>query len=199
MLLLNKVRTRLHCLHFEILYNERGILMTSIHVKWGESVVKLTWVPSSTLPDMKLITSAHGFCFHEKKLMLVDLEHRGWDFPGGHVEPGESPQETFVREALEEGCVEGVSDYLGYIIVDHNENPNWVETSKYPKVGYQVFYKMDIVHLLPFEKKHESIGRLFINPASVEDYYKEWNQLYEEILHIACTVDLNGKQVGNVE
>ncbi|MEL3971472.1 NUDIX domain-containing protein [Rossellomorea oryzaecorticis] len=127
------------------------------------------------------------FVFHEKKLMLVDLEHRGWEFPGGHVEPGESPEETFAREALEEGCVEGVSEYLGCIIVDHNENLKWNETSKYPKVGYQVFYKMDIRHLHPFEKKHESHGRLFIDPTSVEDYYNEWNQLYEEILHIACT------------
>ncbi|MGR3764322.1 NUDIX hydrolase [Rossellomorea sp. NS-SX7] len=159
--------------------------MSTIHVNWGESIVKLTWVKSSFPPDEKLITSAHGFCFHKKELMLVRLEHRGWDFPGGHVEADETPIETFSREALEEGCVEGASVLLGYIIVDHTQNPNWNETSKYPKIGFQAFYKMEIEHLHRFEKRYESLERVFINPSNIENYYDEWNPLYEEILHTA--------------
>jgi 8-oxo-dGTP diphosphatase len=74
--------------------NERRLIMSSIHVKWGKSLVKLNWVESELLPDLKLITSAHGFCFLERNLMLVDIEHRGWDFPGGHVEADETPQDN---------------------------------------------------------------------------------------------------------
>ncbi|MFP3362029.1 NUDIX domain-containing protein, partial [Planococcus sp. SIMBA_143] len=75
----------------------------------------------------------------------------GWDFPGGHIEEGETPEECVKREAYEEGYVSGSCSLLGYIIVDHSENPNWNEDSPYPKVGYQVFYCMDIDHLHDFE------------------------------------------------
>jgi 8-oxo-dGTP diphosphatase len=176
-----------------ILKMKEGVLMSSVHVKWGKSIVKLNWVESDVLPDHKLITSAHGFCFLEENLMLVNLEHRGWDFPGGHVERDETPQETILREALEEGCVEGSTELLGYVIVDHTENPNWDEASKYPKIGYQVFYKMDIQLLHSFDKKHESLGRIFIDPSSITDYYHQWNPLYGEILHIASSKLLNLK------
>ena len=35
-----------------------------MHVKWGESIVKLTWQKRTTLPPLSLITSVHGFCFY---------------------------------------------------------------------------------------------------------------------------------------
>ena len=43
---------------------------------------------------------------------------------------------------MEEGYVQGKCKLLGYIIVDHNDNPKWNKESPYPKVGYQVFYRM---------------------------------------------------------
>ncbi|WP_339194712.1 NUDIX domain-containing protein [Solibacillus sp. FSL R5-0449] len=160
--------------------------MTTTYVNWGESRVKLTWEKNSVLPPNDLITSVHGFCFREDRLLLVDLNDRGWDFPGGHIEPEETPEECFKREALEEGYIEGECKLLGYIIVDHTENPNWEESSPYPKVGYQVFYKMDIKKLLPFEGRHESSQRIFINPKEISNYYSKWNILYQEIMD--CTL-----------
>lgn len=164
--------------------------MSSTYVKWGSSTVKLTWKRADNPPHKDNITSAHGFCFHEGKLLMVDLHDRGWDFPGGHLEAQESTEKCFKREAMEEGYVKGSTTYLGYIEVNHSEDPNWNEHSRYPKIGYQAFYRMDITDILPFKQEHESINRLFINPREVEHYYRDWNVVYESILEDALKVNV---------
>jgi 8-oxo-dGTP diphosphatase len=98
------------------------------------------------LPPRELIKSVHGFCFIDDKLLLVNLNHRGWDFPGGHIEYEETPEECIEREAYEEGYVTGICILLGHIIVDHHENPKWDESSPYPKVGYQVSMDIEKLH-----------------------------------------------------
>jgi 8-oxo-dGTP diphosphatase len=159
--------------------------MTTKYVSWGEAKVKLTWKPNKQIPPRELITSVHGFCFKGDKLLLVNLNHRGWDFPGGHIEFEETPEECLKREAYEEGYVTGSCSLLGHIIVDHNENPKWSENSPYPKVGYQVFYRMGIDQLHDFKAKYESGERIFINPSEVTENYHDWNELYQEILDYA--------------
>ncbi|BAC12242.1 hypothetical conserved protein [Oceanobacillus iheyensis HTE831] len=163
--------------------------MTPTNVKWGDAKVKLTWAPSRMLPSFHLITSVHGLCFQDGKLLMIDLKQRGWDFTGGHIEVGETPEQCFQRETLEEGYVEGDCLLLGYIIVDHSENENWREGSKYPKVGYQVFYKMNVTHLHPFEATYESNRRTFIHPAEASLYHHNWNVIYEDILKVALSLE----------
>lgn len=163
--------------------------MISTYVNWGEAKIKLTWKQDDNLPHRELITSVHGFCFYNNELLLVDLDHRGWDFPGGHIELNETPEECMKREAIEEGYIEGECSLLGYIAVDHSENPKWNEDSPYPKVGYQVFYRMDIKQLHHFEGRYESVQRIFINPKQVADFYHDWHELYQEILNDALTLN----------
>lgn len=162
--------------------------MTTIYVNWGEAKVKLTWKSDNKYPKHNLITSVHGFCFYKNRLLLVNLNHRGWDFPGGHIESNETPLECFKREAMEEGYVEGQCHFLGYIVVDHNENPNWNEDSPYPKVGYQLFYRMDVEKVYSFAGEYEASERLFIALEEVDSYYHDWHKLYQEILDYASTI-----------
>ena len=156
--------------------------MNALQVLWGESVVKLSFEKRLELPPAHLITSAHGFCMYEGKLLMVDLNERGWDFPGGHIEVNETPEECFKREALEEGYVEGNCTLLGAIKVDHTDNPMWIEGGGYPKIGYQVFYKMDITKFHPFLAEHESSRRQLIIPSEAAKYHKGWNELFEYMI-----------------
>ncbi|MET0787235.1 MAG: NUDIX domain-containing protein [Paenisporosarcina sp.] len=159
--------------------------MTSIYVDWGLSRVKLTWIPSKQPPIPEFITSVHGLCFLDNQLLLVDIKKRGWNFPGGHIELNETPLECVKREVMEEACVEGDCEYLGYVEVNHNENPNWKSNSPYPVIGYQTFYRMDITNVLPFAKQFESQERKFIPPNESTNYVVDWHEVYEEILQTA--------------
>lgn len=163
--------------------------MTTIYANWGEARVKLTWNRDTKLPLLSLITSVHGFCFYRGKLLLVNLNHRGWDFPGGHIESEETPEECFKREAMEEGYVKGECQLIGCVIVDHSENPKWDKDSPYPKIGYQVFYRMNVEQLYDFEAEYESAERMFIQPSQVADYYHDWHELYQVILNDALSMN----------
>ncbi|WGG47985.1 NUDIX domain-containing protein [Rossellomorea sp. DA94] len=156
--------------------------MDSTYVWWGESKVKLTWRQDSILPDTSRVTSVHGFCLKDGKMHLVNLQKRGWDFPGGHLEKGESPEGCLKREVMEEAYVSGSSHFLGYLIVDHHDNLHWNEQSPYPKVGFQLFYRVDVEEIYTFETEYESAERCWIDPDQVADYYSGWNGVYEEIL-----------------
>ncbi len=162
--------------------------MNTTYVNWGEAKVKLTWRPEIQCPQYNLITSVHGFCFYENKLLLVNLNHRGWDFPGGHIEINETPVECLKREAMEEGYVEGECHFLGHIVVDHSENSNWNKNSPYPKIGYQLFYRMDIEKLHYFSGEYEASERRLIDPEEVSNYYRDWHELYQDILDYASSI-----------
>jgi len=139
----------------------------TIYADWGGHKVKLTWIPSNHLPDLNKVTSVHGFCFYQNKVLLVHVKGRGFNIPGGHVEPGESPEQAFHREAYEEGYVKGEVKYLGTIEVSHEDNPLFDPHGKYPLIGYQLFYRMDITECLPFTRENESTSRIWVEPEEI--------------------------------
>lgn len=60
--------------------------------------------------------SAGGVLFRDGEVLLIKNPSGVWSFPKGNVEKGEKPEETAVREVLEETNVKGkVIDYVGEI------------------------------------------------------------------------------------
>lgn len=161
--------------------------MAGIYVDWGGHKLKLTWM-EEVMPERELITSVHAFCFHEGQLLMVNLNDRGWDFPGGHIETGETVEACVCREVMEEAYVMGDCTLLGAIEVNHEENPLWNPSSPYPEVGYQVFYRMDITEFLPFDAAFESSERMLIRPEEAAHYHKGWQKGFDEIMETALRV-----------
>lgn len=83
--------------------------------------------------------------FLSRECFVSSVDGRGFDFPGGHIEKGETPEEAFHREAFEEGYVRGHINYIGAIEVSHEENPLYNVESRYPFIGYRMFYHMEIL------------------------------------------------------
>lgn len=87
--------------------------------------------------------------------------------PGGHIEANETPEDAIHREVYEEGFVKGKVNYIGAIEVNHKVNPLFNPNGKYPLVGYQLFYRMDIEDSEPFKRKYETITRIWVEPEEV--------------------------------
>jgi 8-oxo-dGTP diphosphatase len=117
------------------------------------------------LPPLALITAAFGLIFDGDCFLMARLKERGWDIPGGHLEPGESPQETVRREIYEETAVHvGKLQLLGYDKFDiHAPTPPGYPYP-YP-VSYQLFFWGRVSSLEPFVATDEALERKLFTPA----------------------------------
>ena len=131
-------------------------------VNWGGQKICLRWRPAKKISGTDKVTSVHGYCFYQEKVLLVHVNGRGFNVPGGHVEDGETAEEALHREIFEEAYVTGTSQYIGAIEVDHTDNPAFSEGGRYPKIGYQLFYRVDVKECLPFLRENETLSRIWV-------------------------------------
>ncbi len=103
---------------------------TQFDVEWLPAGSKLEFVADPELPPKDLITASHGFIFDGDKAIAIHHDSRGWDIPGGHIEPGETPETSFRRELWEEaGALTFGVEQFGYFKITVPMNiPGW----KYP-------------------------------------------------------------------
>ncbi|QBD79057.1 NUDIX domain-containing protein [Ktedonosporobacter rubrisoli] len=133
----------------------------------------ISWLPlpnegyialSSQLPPTELIATALVLAFDGDRLLQTNLVVRGWDIVGGHIEPGESPEEAARREAYEEaGAKLKELHLLGYqrLRLFGPQPPSY----RYPYPdSYQVFYWAQIEALDEFRPTEETQERALFAP-----------------------------------
>lgn len=109
------------------------------------------------------------FPWQDDKVLVCDIENRGWCIPSGRVEPFETSLEAVKREAIEEaGAVLADVQYIGcYHITERNE-VRWADC-----------YAAHIAELVEIGMKEESKGRRLASLAELPEIYHLWNDLTE--------------------
>lgn len=144
-------------------------------------------VLADRLPPAELITAALALIFDGDRFLMTRLNTRGWDIPGGHIEPGESPEETVRREIYEETAVRvGPLHLLAYeqFIIHSPRPPDY----KYPyPTSYQVFFWGKLVSRDPFAPTPEASECRLLTPDEARQtvWGNRGSALYEVALALA--------------
>lgn len=139
------------------------------HHTWMGRELLATWRDASFSQPRRPGNQASAICFTEDGMVvLVTTDGQTWMLPGGHTEPGESAEDTLVREVNEEACAT-VADlaYLGAQEVRDLADSNG------STIHHQALFWAR-VRLGKFEPKYETTARKLVNPSSINDSLR-WN------------------------
>lgn len=107
------------------------------------------------------------FPWEGDKVLIADIEGRGWCIPSGRVEAGETSQDAVRREALEEAGAE-LRDlqYIGCYEISERREVRWADcfVARIESLG-------DII------RTDESKGRQFVTIDQLPELYHLWNPL----------------------
>lgn len=152
----------------------------------------IAWLPtpnesqialSSLLPTRELVTTALVLAFAGDHLLMTHLMSRGWDIPGGHVESGEHPDETVLREVYEEtGATLEALHLLGYQRLRLLGPKPVSYRYPYPE-SYQAFYWARVASLGDFVPTEEARGRALFSPSEAQTL--SWVQLNSDLYEAA--------------
>jgi 8-oxo-dGTP diphosphatase len=107
------------------------------------------------------------FPWNGDRVLLANIEGRGWCIPSGRVEPNESSLEAVRREALEEaGAVLKDVQYIGCYMISERREMRWADC-----------YAACVHELVEIGMKEESKGRRFATMDELPEIYHQWSEL----------------------
>ena len=155
--------------------------------RWGNDSI-VSFEATEQMPPHEMTSIAGGFVFHQDKLVVVNVPGRGWEIIGGRIDVGETPEETFCREAMNQiGVTLSHVKMVGVVRIEHTgpEPPN----CPYPyPVGYGIQYIGIVSEYMPFSGGPDSLGRSLIPPEGFKEHYFEWNEYFDAVFKYAHSV-----------
>lgn len=64
------------------------ILGVGYNIAWLPLPNEIALILDDQLPPLAAITSALALAFDGERILMTNLRQRGWDIPGGHLDPG---------------------------------------------------------------------------------------------------------------
>ena len=143
-------------------------------VSWHDRQV--TFRPRRTWHGLQPVYAVLLFAFFGDRVVLCDIEERGWSIPSGHLQQGETPEQAIRREAQEEaGILLNRIRPLGVYILDEPDGTRW----------YAPVFVGEVAHFTTIPDSSESHGVLLIPPEDVQEVYHLWDPLIAEVFHYA--------------
>ena len=169
----------------------KNILQTEYNISWLPQPNEGQIVLSAQLPPQELTVTAFVLAFTGDRFLQTHLVKRGWDLVGGHIEPGELPEEAARREAYEEaGARLGPLHLLGYQRLRLLRPRPDKYRYPYPE-NYQIFYWAQTIALDNFSANQETHGRGLFSPAEAEQL--PWVKIHRELYLVALAAVIDSE------
>ena len=147
--------------------------------------------PPEGLPALELCTAAFCVVTFQGKLVIVEHVSRGFELPGGHVNPDEEIANTVEREVLEEiGASIRSPRYFGYKRVSppepipHRDDP----TSFYPfPNSYVPYFYAEAVELFDTELTSDVRGVKVVTFAEAKAHFAPGHNHHHIVQHLITT------------
>jgi 8-oxo-dGTP pyrophosphatase MutT (NUDIX family) len=137
------------------------------------------------VPPRELCSTAYCFGFKDGKMALT-RHHRGWDIPGGHVEPGESAEDAARREMYEETGMTVGDLHLVAVQLVHQDKPHERNGRPYPfPEFYGMWYTAPILAIGPIPAGSESFESRLFTPVEIRDFMFDFEPCFEEAMNVA--------------
>lgn len=160
------------------------ILGVGRDIAWLPLPNEIALILDNQLPPQPAITSALALAFDGECILMTNLHQRGWDIPGGHLDPGETPEAAMRREVIEEaGALLADVQLFGYQRIRLlGQVPSGY---RYPHPNsYQVLYLARVAELVDFAGNHEASQRALFAPTAAQElkWVQENRLMYDQAL-----------------
>lgn len=160
------------------------ILGVGYNITWLPLPNEIALILDEQLPPLATITSALALAFDGERILMTNLCQRGWDIPGGHLEPGETPEAAMRREVMEEASALLTDVHLlGYQRIRLLGQVPDGYRYPYPD-SYQILYLARVAELVAFAATEEASQRAFFAPTAAQEltWVQENRLMYDQAL-----------------